>query len=154
MIRELKAILLAVARLPLSDQRWILKKLPADQRATFEQLNGLRHLEEALRFKALQLDDHKRAGRHCEAQTDTSCVNTNDHWAILALKDPLYIAIILKQGNYEWTTDFLQQYDQEGAIEALMADQVNCLKPLSKQALFIAWEKHGSFEDYLEKSNG
>lgn len=145
MTRRIKDILLSVARLPLADQRWILKRLPSARRATFERLHGLQQLQEARRFRTLATP--KMPLLKSPPPLPDGC-----DW--LANKDPLYIATILEQGVYAWTTDFLQLYDKDGIIRASLEHQVTQLKPLVKQALFIEWEKNGSFESYLEESNG
>jgi hypothetical protein len=145
MTRRLKDILLSIAQLPLADQRWILKRLPSAQRTTFERLHGLQQLQEARRFRTLPPP---------KAALLKSPPFLPDCCDILANKDALYIATILEQGAYAWTTDFLQQYDKEGIIRSSLEHQVTQLKPLVKQALFMEWEKRWSFESYLEESNG
>ncbi len=145
MTRRLKDILLSIARLPLVDQRWILKRLPSAQHATFERLHGLQHLQEARRFRTLATP---------KAQLLKSPHPLPDGCDWLANKDPLYIATILEQGAYAWTAGFLQKYDKDGRIRTSLEHQVTHLKPLVKQALFMEWEKRWSFERYLDDVNG
>ena len=143
---KLKQIMLKIARLPSSDQRWILRKLSSDKQETLQQWQGLKLLQEARRFRKLKpknpcirLDAPPALPAYCQQ---------------LATKSPLYIAIVIEQGFYPWRALFLQQFDKNGLINTSLEQHVPDIKPLIKQALFSEWEIALSFESHLENGHG
>jgi len=135
-----------MARLPSSDQRWILRQLPTEQLLTFKRYQGLELLQAAKRFRrlkikhlALPLDSPKPLPACCQQ---------------LASKAPLYVAIVLEQGSYSWQAQFLQQFDTDAAIRTFLENQVPDLKNLVKHKVFREWEKTLSFEEHLEDCYG
>lgn len=146
MSSELKQILLNMARLPLSDQRWILRQLSSQQLQTFKRYQGLNLLAAAKRFRKLNT-------KHLTLSLDVpnplpACCQQ------LASKAPLYAAIVLEQGAYSWQTLFLQQFDPDNAIKLLLENQVLDIKTPVKQALFREWENTLSFEEHLGNIHG
>ena len=136
---SLKQILLKIARLPSSDQRWILHRLSNQQRATLTHWPGLKLLQRAQHFRTLKIHYHD-APLNPPITLPACCQH-------LSTKAPLYVAIVIEQGLYPWTTLFLQQFDQDGLIKASLENHVPDIKPLVKQALFSEWE-HSSAEHY------
>ncbi len=71
----------------------------------------------------------------------------------LAVYCPLYIAIVLEQGQFSWRQHFLESFDREDNIKTLLgSEELNKLSPATKQVLFKLWEN--SFENYLEPTHG
>ena len=145
MTKQLKNIILAIAKLPATDQRWILKQLTPAQRTTFKQFDGLIHLKHAQRFRALSLPKQP-VNQPPEPLPDICTVLMN--------KSPIYIAIVLEQGLYPWKATFLQQFDKDNRIKDTLEQKISHIRPLVKQALFNEWEKNLSFESFLENTHG
>ena len=143
MIKQLKQILVTIARIPPSDQRWIVRRLTTEQLATFNQWQGLTLLQDAQRFRKLKLK-----------RIDTSPNPLPDYCKQLTTKAPLYTAIILEQGSYSWHSVFLKRFDKNGVVKALLDNQVGNIKPSVKQALWNEWENSLSFEMHLDTING
>ena len=138
MIKQLKQILINVARLPSSDQRWIVRQLSSNQLTTLKQWRGLELLQNAQRFRSLK-----------PIQVDATPNPLPAYCKLLATKAPLYAAIVLEQGSYPWRSLFLKRFDTDGAIQSLLANQVADIKPLVKQALLSEWENSLSFDMHL-----
>lgn len=141
MINSFKRILLAMAKLPRADQRWIIKQLSPTFRETFEKYDGFNTLQKARQFRSLAIPEPCQKPvlpGYCER---------------LAQKSPLYIAIVLEQGDYPWHDSFLLQYHIRHSIQSLLP-HVAHIKLAVKQALFNEWEEHLSFESYLEEGCG
>jgi len=146
MISHFKHLLVQIARLPARDQRWILNRLSPAAQSGFSRRNGPALLKEAARFSAL-------------ARLDLSLPNEPAtalpaYANALAIRAPLYAAIVIEQGNYPWTPVFLNQFDTTGTIQSLMTNQVLDIKPAVKQAVLNDWESALSFEQQLEASHG
>lgn len=142
-------LLTRLTKLPPADQRWIWKQLSTEQRRSFKKNKGIIQLQAALgglpsdRSSLKPIPDVPQA-------LPTYC-------AALAIKDPLYIAIVLEQGSYPWQTQFLTEFDSEGEISRLLSKDVFNIKFLVRQALFKEWESscfHLDFEQFLEEPNG
>ena len=145
-MNRLKQILLKIACLPLSDQRWVLHRLSAEQRVTLEQKHGLKLLQNAQRFRILKMKNL--------SLSLASPPPLPEYCQQLATKEPLYIAVVIEQGSYSWQSLFLQQFDKDGTIKSLLESHVPDLKPLVKQALFNEWQQSISFDAYLENKHG
>lgn len=143
MIKQLKQILVNIARIPTSDQRWIIRRLTTEQLATFNRWQGKKLLHDAQRFRALK-----------RIRFEVSQNPLPVYCKQLAAKAPLYTAIILEQGSYPWHSIFLKRFDKDGAIKALLDNQVSDIKPLVKQTLWNEWENSLSFEMHLDTING
>lgn len=146
MINQLKPLLLQIARLPSVDQHWIMRQLSKAELNTFKQYNGLKQLQEARRFRTLKPNDVCLPIQKATLLPDV-CQQ-------LALKPPLYAAIILEQGSYSWRTLFLDQFDADGTIQSLLENQVMDVKSVVKQAVFNEWEQSVSFESLLDEAHG
>ena len=144
MIKRLKHILVSIAHLPSSDQRWIIRQLTPDQLTTLDQWQGLTLLQDAQRFRSLK---PKRFDMAPPAPLPAYC-------EYLATQSPLYIAIILEQGLFSWRTIFLKRFDTNGIIQSLLDNQVVDIKPSVKQALLTEWGHSLSFEMHLESAHG
>ncbi|CDZ77060.1 hypothetical protein BN59_01339 [Legionella massiliensis] len=143
MTRELKEILVKIAGMPKADQRWILNKLPEQQKTLFKQMQGEQELANARRFSKLP----KRTEPLQLAPKVPAYPQS------LSPYPSLYIAIVLEQGQFSWQESFLQAVDQEGSIKRLMSKELHALKEAPKQALFKQWQKESSFHTFLEQSN-
>jgi hypothetical protein len=148
---KLKQILLHIARLSSSDQRWILSQLSSAQHVTLERWQGLKHLEHARRFKTLKT---KTLSTAIPQDLPVYCKQ-------LAIKAPLYIAIVIDQGLYPWQETFLEHYDRDGFIKMALTTHVPDIKPSVKLFLFNEWvaemsaaENAATFEEYLESGHG
>lgn len=146
MTRRFKAILLSIARLSVSDQRWILKRIPQHLQAKFEQLDGPQQLQQARRFRTLAISGPS------EFIPPVPSLPEGCDW--LAEQDPLYIAAILEQGKFTWMNDFLKKYDEDKQILMSLNHDIKQIKPMTKQMLFMMWKKNLSFEHYLEGCDG
>lgn len=159
MTSQLKRILLKMIHLPSADQRWILRQLTAEQRDIFQRYHGFDLLEKAQRFRKL----------HLENTTTPESEPLPGYCTLLAMKAPLYIAIILEQGSYPWQSLFLKQFDSEHRIAALLDTKVPDIKAAVKIELFNEWqsridfvitgpnsktENPYSFEDHMESAHG
>ena len=143
----LKQILFKLARLPSSDQRWILHQLSSTERNTLMQFQGMKLLLEAQRFRTLKTCDLPRPVTPAQNVLPQFCQQ-------LAVKTPLYVAIILEQAAYPWTMQFLEQFDPEGVIQHLLEHQVLDVKPVVKHRVWCEWEKAIGFERLLDDSHG
>lgn len=154
MTSRLKQILLKMVRLSSADQRWILRQLADEQLATFKRLNGLEILENAKRFRKMDI-------KNLAIPKDES-KPLPDYCTQLATKTPLYTAIILEQGCYPWQASFLKKFDSEKQIADMLETRVPDIKEAVKQTLHDEWERTvsldietpSSFEHYLENTHG
>ena len=154
MIKQLKKIMFNIARLPTADQRWLLQRLSSTEMATLNKWRGLKLLDDAQRFRSLKPDD-VRHPEQSEGSPDAREMSRKARHDVglcqlLAMKAPLYAAIIIEQGSYPWALTFLNQFDENGAIQTLLNNQVLDLKPIVKQAVFNEWERLVSFESWLD----
>lgn len=141
MTNSLKPLLLKIASLKPCDQQWILQQLPDTLAHKFQQKKGLQHLAMARRFLGLTPCD------------DLSTVTINplpDYCHMLAHKAPLYVAIILEQGNYPWEKRFLCQFDEFKTIDDALNRHLADIKPAVKKAVWQEWQHTLSFDQYLE----
>lgn len=146
MLRQLKQVLLKIARLPAVDQRWILHQLSAEQRIALQNHQGLEILKAARRFRKLPQQPPEPLLATSEA-LPTYCQQ-------LAGESPLYAAIVIEQGLFPWRSRFLSEFDIEGTIQSALNCQVPDIKSPVKQALFHEWEARLSFDGYLENQHG
>lgn len=72
----------------------------------------------------------------------------------LLQEDPLYIAIILEQGQFSWEQPFLQTCAQKNRIKEQLNTQIKELKPATKLYVFQQWQTQLSFNDQLEATHG
>lgn len=143
MIKQLKHILVNIARLPAVDQHWILQRLTPSQLLTLKKWQGLKLLNEAQRFRSLAagdltLEEERPLPAFCQQ---------------LAIKLPLFTAIIIEQGAYSWGDLFLERFDSTGAIQ-LSLEQAGKIKPKVKAALFHEWEQSLTFDAHLDAGHG
>lgn len=146
MSNPLKQILLKMARLAKSDQRWIISKLSSIEAQRFKQEQGEQLLQDARRFRQLNVD--------LQPLISTNTPKTPPFQQRLAEYPRLYIAIVLEQGNYFWQEQFLTRFDQEGSIKHLLATEVKTLKLATRQVLFKQWENSLSFDEHVEAIDG
>ena len=146
MTKSLKQILFTIARLPSSDQRWIVHRLSTHERNALNRHRGLTLLQEAQRFRTLNAGD---ACLPMNPQEDP----LPSHCNVLAQKSPLYVAIVLAESAYPWAKAFLKHADGNGLIQSLMDNQVLDIKPVVRQAVLFEWERietTACFEDFLD----
>jgi hypothetical protein len=147
MNKSLKQILINIARLPNNDQRWIIQHLSPEQRLKFEKLQGATLLKQARRFKAVPYRPTKPAEKEATPPLPNNGL-------LLATHAPLYIAIILEQGAYPWTNQFLKQFDHDNRILIALEQQTPRIQSLVKQALYHEWKQQSSFDILLENQHG
>ena len=147
MVNRLKEILLTMAQLPGADQQWILQQLPIKALETFKAKQGLTLLQQARRFRSLKTNK-------LAIPFEKSSLSLPDYCQQLATKSPLYVAIILEQGNYPWTANFLKQFDNHKLISTALENHTPDIKFTIKQALFNEWNSLYSFERYLDDQHG
>lgn len=146
MSNPLKQILLKMARLSKSDQRWIISKLSSAEAQRFNQEQGEQLLRDARRFRKLNTDLQPLICRNTQ--------KTPSFHQRLSEYPALYIAIVLEQGNYVWQEQFLTRFDQDGSIKHLLTTQVKPLKCSTRQVLFRQWENTLSFDEQMETIDG
>lgn len=142
MIKSLETILLKIAQLSPSNQRWILKRLTDTQRQSLRKHQGYRLLHDAtqgLTFTKQKTEPLHPIPAYCQQ---------------LATKAPLYAAIVIHQNTPSWTSRFLEQFDKGDVIKTILENQVLDIKPHIQQAVLNEWEQLISFENYLEEANG
>jgi hypothetical protein len=146
MTRNLKKILLKIGCLSKSDQRWIMAKLSESEKAIFRQMQVEKLLSTARRFRTLQNE---------QMPLPLSPQFMPPNLQSLANYCPLYIAIVLEQGQFSWQQQFLSLFDHKGEIETLFcSDKLMQLTSATKQALYKHWEKSQTFDRYLEQHHG
>ncbi|KTC68305.1 hypothetical protein Lbir_2907 [Legionella birminghamensis] len=117
-MNNLQDILLAIGKLPIRDQQWVLSKLPETSK---------RKLDKA--------QSHPRESHPPELITDTSLpVYCND----LAGKDRLYIAIVLEQGQFIWKERFLSEFSLFEELN-LLEESLKNISDSSKKILYEEW---------------
>lgn len=148
MVNQLKHLLLRLAQLPHVDQRWVLQQLPAAQLTTLNKYDGLRLLKSAQRFKKVRINNLP------SQQTALPNTPLPGYCEELASKSPLYVAIVLTQGDYTWQTLFLERFDTSGLIRDAIERQVPDLKIIIKETLWQEWENSLSFAYLMESVHG
>ncbi|MDR3501311.1 MAG: hypothetical protein P4L79_01850 [Legionella sp.] len=143
MNNDLKRIVLNLAKLKPADQRWVLKQLTPIQREQFERVQGHALLKEADKFRHLPWPKLPQK----EVSLPEFCQR-------LSQEDPLYIAIILEQGQFSWEHMFLEACMQKQKIQEELTAQVHKLKSASKLYLFQQWQRQLSFSEQLEMPHG
>jgi hypothetical protein len=148
MTKQLHHLLTRITLLPPTDQRWIWKQLSSKQRISLKKYNGITQLREALGGLPLE-SPHLKRDSEIPASLPAFCTT-------LAMKEPLYTAIVIEQGKYPWQTLFLTQFDSQGEIRRLLHEEVLTMKRLVKQAIFKEWESSLTldFEHLLEDTYG
>ncbi|RAP36955.1 hypothetical protein B1207_05865 [Legionella quinlivanii] len=117
-MNNLQDIVSAIGKLALRDQRWILSKLPEAKK---KQLDNMSENQKAAVSNTMIEDD---LPGFCRS---------------LATKDPLYIAIILEEGQFIWKEQFLNEFnllDRINSIETSLANISNT----SKSLVYAEWE--------------
>lgn len=141
MDKHFKHLILKIAALPLSDQGWLLNQLSTQQKNLFAQCNGSALLSEARRFAKLPLPSPLPAPK------------LPDFCQELKNQPPLYLAIILEQGKFDWEQYFLAEYQQQ-SHSSLPMDKVQQIKRATKVAVFDQWQKTLHFAAHLEVQHG
>lgn len=136
-----------MAQLPPADQRWILKQLSTKALEKLKAKQGLTLLKEAQRFRGLKTNKFVMP-------VDNFLPSLPDYCQQLATKSPLYIAIILEQGNYPWQAAFLKQFDNHHLISRALENHAPDIKLTIKQALCNEWDSLNTFEHYLSDKHG
>jgi hypothetical protein len=145
MNKEFKTLLLKIARLPLVDQRWILNQLTPKQQEQFSCWQGESLLLKARQFRKVAYD---------QANAVPQIKPLPDFCKELRQQAPLYIAILLDQGQFEWEQPFVQTIEQRNEIKQLMEETVPFIKPETKACIYKQWQAQLNFIDQLECLNG
>ena len=144
MSKELKHLLLRLAKLSRSDQKWILHQLKPKHRSQFINIQGDSLLENAYKFRKLSCPP---LPKNTESSLPETCKQ-------LKQEAPLYIAIILEQGQFSWEQPFLQTCEQKHLITTQLDGPVKELKSCTKLFVFQQWQAQLSFKDQLENGHG
>lgn len=143
MPNKLKTILIKIARLKKGHQRWLIQQLSKKQCDLLHALNGFELLEEASRFKKLPL-------KKIPIPVEIKLPNLTQE---LAQMPPLLIAIVLKQGQFDWEKPFLEKAHNKASILEKM-HALTTIKPEAQKALFTLWQANVTFEAHLRGSHG
>jgi len=145
MTNTLKEILLKIAHLPKRDQNWIISQLSTKQKTLFTQLQGPSLLLRARRFRNLKREEQPLPERPPLIPL---------YYQSLANYCPLFIAIILEQGQDPWKDQFLSLFDSENQIKNLLNSPLLAqIKTAPKQRLFTQWKNSHPFTNYLESTH-
>ena len=156
MNNSLKAILIKIAQLSHSNQRWILNRLTTTQKLSLKKHQGYAFLHKAAcgnkslnhsQENAPTTQQEETTGNSHETRLPAYCQQ-------LALKEPLYVAIVIEQSEASWGLRFLERFDHDSTIKTLLENQVLDIKPVVKEAVFNEWQQSIPFEDYLEEVHG
>ncbi len=145
MNKEFKKLLLKIAQLPLKDQNWILTQLSPSQQKQFVQQQGVSLIDKARQFRKLSYSQLSLISQ--TPQLPELCKE-------LMQLEPLYIAIILAQGNFTWTKQFLEHNEQGEYIKQLTDEKICFIKPATKARVFQQWQSQLSFKEQLEHLHG
>ncbi len=145
MNKEFKKLLLKIAQLPLKDQNWILTQLSPSQQKQFVQQQGVSLLDKARQFRTLPYSQLPLISQI--PQLPELCKD-------LMQLEPLYIAIILEQGNFSWTKQFLENSGQGKHIKNITDEKICLIKPATKARVFQQWQSQLSFKEQLEHLDG
>lgn len=140
---EFKPLLLKIAALAAKDQRWLLKQLTPQHKGLFDKHKGEQLLNEARRFIHIP----------CPKPTTVSC-SLPSFAPELNAHPPLYVAILLEQGQFVWENEFLKGYFYQNEVSVLTTTTLRELKPATKAAVFAQWQKTLSFAEQLELDHG
>lgn len=140
---DFRKFIVRIASLKSCDQKWLLKHLGVKEQAVFNRLQGPLLLKEAKRFKGLTCQEVKSA----KAPTlPLLCQN-------LKQQDPLFIAIILEQGQFSWESHWLNTLEDKERIE-IHRRTIQSIKPLTRATLFKNWQSALSFAQQLGSTHG
>lgn len=145
MNKEFKKILLQIATLHRTDQKWILKQLTEEQSVQFNRLQGSSLLSQAQRFRGLVFADLVPDTK--EPQLPALC-------STLEQQEALFIAIILEQGQFSWQNQWLATHPLRENIISLSRTRVPAIKPATRLTLFQQWQTQLDFSDQLAVSHG
>jgi len=134
MNKEFKKIILKLAGLSCANQKWVLNQLTAKEQKQFKNLHGDTLLNDAYRFRKLP---------YAQLPDTTNTSHLPDFCQELMQQDPLYISIILEQGQFSWEQQFIQRWSE-------VNQQINHIKPATKLCVFQQWQAQLSFCDHLE----
>lgn len=142
---DLKPILLKIACLSRADQGWIIDKLSKTQSLLFNKVKGEQLLQSARRFRKLKYKDQPLL---------TAKPHLPSYCQRLAKHSPLYIALVLEQGQFSWEKEFLTSVDCAEPIKNAALTQLKQIKPVSKMAVFNHWQNSLTFAAHLETAHG
>lgn len=142
MNKQLKKLLMSMAKLRAKDQQWIINQLSCEQQQRFAQLQGPKLLQQAAKFKRLKTIPTDN--------TNQMNIILPEFCAELAEQEPLFVAIILEQGCFSWQALFISQYQHTPPSP----QQLQRIKDATKAHLFQQWQQQLSFQGQLECEHG
>lgn len=159
MNRQFKKILLNLVKLSRFDQRWVLNKLSPEQRERFNALQGDSLLLEARKFRDLSCNEVSRLGLGptkvlTPSQDSMLGQGPTYNREILRQEDPLFIAIIINQGQFEWEQEFLNTCEHKDQIKEHLDIDIHKIKLATKSYLFQQWQSQLDFQAQLETARG
>lgn len=128
----MKEILLKIARLPKAHQQWIIKQLPEAQRQLFQQLKGPELLKKAKQFRGLGVPEPRQSLENKPQALPPCALELNK-------KPALFTAIILHEGHFSWSDNFLNQAANAPAIREKIQKALPAIKEKTRQALYHHW---------------
>jgi hypothetical protein len=140
-----KTLLLRIAKLTRNDQKWVLAQLSPEQKQQFAMLQGDNLLDCARRFRHIPaesippLQKPKALPFFCQT---------------LEKQPPLFVAILLEQGQFDWQEVFGAQSKQKNELEQVVKTTLKKLKPETKQRVLALWQKQVGFSEHLENMDG
>jgi|GEM_PF-5626776 len=146
-INMMKKLLLKIAQLPKKHQLWIINQLPDDLRKKFTSQRGSDLLQEAKVFNKLK-----------GALPKPPLNNLSDNLPLIAQQltdtSTLFTAIILHEGQFNWTEPFLNQHARQQQIRQFLSNNIPDIKEKTRKLVFQTWAKNQLFEELLEVSHG
>ncbi len=146
MIQQFKYWLNRISRLSHQDQRWLIKNLSPEARLRFEAQGGDKLLLNAQRFRKLKVA--------APQITAPKAISLPSYCQELANQHPLWIAIILEEGQFTWKDKFLTLYDLEGYINTALEECVPSIKHIARSTLFQHWQNQLSIDAHWEINHG
>jgi hypothetical protein len=142
MNKSLKHILLDIARMSYTHQKWLLNQLSPESRHRLNQHQGEALLEQAQRFSAIATPmppARQPLPTWCDA---------------LRQMPPRFIAIILAEGTFDWQQTFLNTCDERQQIERLLHHEIPLMTRATQSFVATTWHKSFSFSNHMECIHG
>lgn len=148
MNKTLKILMLKISKLSLKNQQWIKSQLNPHQLQLYKRLNIDQLLLEARKFKQLPT-----AAFEQEPKLEKNPFVLAPYARELAEQEPLYIAIILNQGHFNWEHEFINVYKHPQHITELLSKLDVHIKESTQKIVFQQWQSQLSFAEQLGVSH-
>lgn len=128
----MKEILLKIARLPNTHQQWIIKQLSDNEYQLFQQLKGPELLKKAQQFRGLAIPEPRQSLEKKHQALPSYALELNK-------EPPLFTAIILHEGHFSWSDNFLNQAENAQTIREKRLKVLPYIKEKTRKALYHHW---------------